>query len=162
KTFPANALVKQYHDQVEMERKTAIGQPAPDIALPDSEGNVRKLSSLKGKVVLLDFWASWCGPCRKENPNVVNAYNKFHSKGFEIFSVSLDKDRDAWLKAITADKLAWPDHVSDLKYWKSEGAAIYGVTSIPYSVLIDREGRIVAKKLRGDALDKKVAELLGE
>lgn len=160
RAYPVNAFVKQYHDQVEMERKTAIGQPAPDITLPDAEGKPRSLSSLKGKVVLLDFWASWCGPCRKENPYVVNVYNKYHAKGFEIFSVSLDRDREAWLKAIDADKLFWPDHVSDLKYWKSEGAAIYGVTSIPYSVLIDREGRIVAKKLRGDALESKVAEIL--
>jgi peroxiredoxin len=160
KAYPVNAFVKQYHEQVEMERKTAIGQPAPDITLPDADGNMRSLSSLKGKVVLLDFWASWCGPCRKENPYVVNVYNKYHEKGFEIFSVSLDKDRNAWLKAIAADNLSWPDHVSDLKYWRSEGAAIYGVTAIPFSVLIDREGRIVAKKLRGDALENKVSELL--
>jgi peroxiredoxin len=160
KAYPQNAFVKQYHDQVEMERKTGIGQLAPDITLPDAEGNPKSLSSLKGKVVLLDFWASWCGPCRKENPNVVKAYNQFHDKGFEVFSVSLDKDKAAWLKAISADNLIWPNHVSDLKYWKSEGAAIYGVTAIPYSVLIDREGRIVAKKLRGDALEKNVTEIL--
>lgn len=160
KAYPNNAFVRQYHDQVEMERKTAIGQPAPDISLPDAEGKIRSLSSLKGKVVLLDFWASWCGPCRKENPYVVQVYKRYHAKGFEIFSVSLDKDRDSWLKAITADNLSWPDHVSDLKYWKSEGAAVYGVTAIPYSVLIDREGRIVAKKLRGEALESKVAEML--
>lgn len=160
KAYPANAFVKQYHNQVEMERKTAIGQPAPDITLPDADGNMKSISSLRGKVVLLDFWASWCGPCRKENPYVVKVYNQFHQKGFEIFSVSLDKDRAAWLKAISADNLTWPDHVSDLKYWNSAGAAIYGVTAIPYSVLIDREGLIIAKKLRGDALEKKVSELL--
>lgn len=153
-------FIQQYHQQVESERKTAIGAAAPDISLPDPEGAVRNLSSLKGKVVLIDFWASWCGPCRKENPNVVKAYAKYKEKGFEIFSVSLDKDRESWLKAIANDKLTWPNHVSDLKYWKSAGAAAYGVTAIPYTVLIDKEGKIVAKKLRGDALEQKLAELL--
>jgi len=160
KAYPDNTYVRQYHDQVEMERKTGIGKPAPDISLPGVDGNNLSLSSLKGKVVLLDFWASWCGPCRKENPNVVNIYNRYHDKGFDVFSVSLDKDKASWLKGISADNLSWPNHVSDLKYWKSEGAAAYGVTSIPYSVLIDRNGIIVAKKLRGQDLEKKVAELL--
>ncbi len=158
--FPYNIAVQQYHAQIDVERKTAIGSMAPDITLPDPEGNIRKLSDLKGKVVLIDFWASWCGPCRKENPNVVNAYGKFHDKGFEIFSVSLDKDRESWLKAIANDNLRWPDHVSDLKYWKSDGAAAYGVTAIPFTVLVGRDGRIVAKKLRGEALEQKLSELL--
>jgi len=158
--YPYIAYVQQFHQQVETERKTAIGAIAPDIALNDPEGNPKSLSSLRGKVVLLDFWASWCGPCRKENPNVVNAYGRFHEKGFEVFSVSLDKDRDSWLKAIATDKLIWPNHVSDLKYWKSAGAATYGVTSIPAAFLIDKEGKIVAKKLRGDALEQKLEELL--
>lgn len=159
KAYPENDFVKQYHDKIELEKVTAIGSLAPDIELPDAEGKMRKLSSLKGKVVLIDFWASWCGPCRKENPNVVAVYNKYHSKGFEIFSVSLDKDRESWLKAIAKDNLLWPDHVSDLKYWKSEGAKIYGVTSIPYTVLIDKKGKIVAKRLRGEELEQKVKEL---
>lgn len=158
--FSYNIYMQQYHQQIEVERKTAIGSQAPDITLPDPEGNPRSLSSLKGKVVLVDFWASWCGPCRKENPNVVKAYTKYHDKGFEVFSVSLDKDRESWLKAIAADKLSWPNHVSDLKYWKSAGAAVYGVSSIPFAVLIDKEGKIVAKKLRGDALENKLEELL--
>lgn len=159
KAFPKNSYVQQYHQLVEIERKTAIGSSAPDIVLPDTEGVNRKLSSLKGKVVLIDFWASWCGPCRKENPNVVAVYAKYKDKGFEVFSVSLDKDRDAWLKAIAKDNLTWPNHVSDLKYWKSAGAVAYGVSSIPYTVLIDKKGKIVAKKLRGAELEAKVNEL---
>lgn len=158
--YPYIPFVKQYHQQIETERKTAVGSVAPDISLPDPEGNIRSLSSLRGKVVLIDFWASWCGPCRKENPNVVKAYAAYKDKGFEVFSVSLDKDREGWLKAIATDKLIWPNHVSDLKYWKSAGAAAYGVTAIPFTVLIDREGRIVAKKLRGEALEQKLKELL--
>ena len=159
KAYPENMFVKQRHQQVNVERKTAIGALAPDIALMDPEGNIRKLSSLRGKIVLIDFWASWCGPCRKENPNVVAVYQKYHDKGFEIYSVSLDKDRESWLKAIAKDNLLWPDHVSDLKYWKSEGASAYGVTSIPYTVLIDKKGKIVAKKLRGEELENKIKEL---
>jgi thiol-disulfide isomerase/thioredoxin len=159
KANPENIFVQQYYQKVELERGTAIGSPAPEIALTDPEGKVRTLSSLKGKVVLIDFWASWCGPCRKENPNVVAIYNKYHDKGFEVFSVSLDKDRAAWLSAIAKDNLLWPNHVSDLKYWKSAGAATYGVTSIPYTVLVDKKGKIVAKKLRGEDLENKVKEL---
>lgn len=160
KAFPDNDFVKQYHGQVENERKTANGHEAPEIALADPEGKIRKLSSLKGKVVLIDFWASWCGPCRKENPNVVNIYQKYKDKGFEVFSVSLDKDKAGWINAIAKDNLSWPNHVSDLKYWKSEGALTYGVTAIPYTVLLDKKGRIAAKKLRGEELEQKVAELL--
>ncbi len=159
KAYPDNAFVIQHHQQVEVERKTAVGSLAPEIALTDPDGKIRKLSSLKGKVVLIDFWASWCGPCRKENPNVVNIYGKYHDKGFEVYSVSLDKDRASWLAAITKDNLSWPNHVSDLKYWKSEGAATYGVTSIPATFLIDKKGKIVAKKLRGEELENKVKEL---
>jgi len=159
KAYPENVFIQQYHQQVEVERKTAIGAAAPEIALTDTEGKIRKLSSLKGKVVLIDFWASWCGPCRKENPNVVAMYKKYHDKGFEIYSVSLDKERGSWLAAITKDNLIWPDHVSDLKYWKSAGAASYGVTSIPFTVLVDKKGKIVAKKLRGEELESKVKEL---
>jgi len=109
--------------------------------------------------VLIDFWASWCGPCRKENPHVVNIYSKYHDKGFEIFSVSLDKDKTSWINAIAKDNLTWANHVSDLKYWKSAAALDYGVSSIPYTVLIDKKGKIVAKKLRGEALENKIKEL---
>jgi len=159
KANPENPFMKLYHQQVEVERKTAIGSFAPEIALMDPDEKIRKLSSLKGKVVLIDFWASWCGPCRKENPNVVAIYGNYKDKGFEVYSVSLDKERGSWLAAIAKDNLTWPNHVSDLKYWKSEGAAAYGVTSIPFTVLIDKKGKIVAKKLRGEELENKVKEL---
>lgn len=138
-----------------------VGEIAIDIALPDREGKIQKLSDLKGKVVLLDFWASWCGPCRHENPNVVKAYKRFSSKGFTVFSVSLDNSKDKWLAAITKDGLEWENHVSDLKGWSSEGAALYQVRGIPATFLIDKNGKIVAKNLRGSALEAKLQELLG-
>jgi thiol-disulfide isomerase/thioredoxin len=113
---------------------------------------------LKGKVVLIDFWASWCGPCRKENPNVVKLYKKFKSKGFEIFSVSLDQDPNAWKTAITRDGLIWPNHVSDLMGWQTPLTQIYGFNAIPYTVLLNREGNIVGVSLRGEALEQKLEE----
>ena len=149
-----------YKTQVEKALPPMVGDEAPNIALSDPEGEVRELKALEGQVILLDFWASWCGPCRKENPNVVRAYKKYKDKGFTIFSVSLDKKRDAWLKAIEKDGLQWPHHVSDLKGWSSEGAAQYGVRSIPATFLIDQNGTIVAQNLRGAKLEEKLAELL--
>lgn len=163
KTYPNHAIVKERWNIMNSPAgKTAIGMMAPDLAYLDPNGQIRKLSDLKGKVVLIDFWASWCGPCRRESPNVRNVYAKYHDKGFEIYSVSLDRDAAAWKRAIQDDKLVWPNHVSDLKYWSSEAAAIYGVRSIPAMFLLDREGRIVAKDLRGEALEKAVKQLLGE
>ena len=151
--YAYNYFVIETHKQVLQEMKTAVGQPAPDITLMAPDSTMKSLSSLKGKVVLLDFWASWCGPCRKENPNVVKIYGELHDKGFDIFSVSLDKDRKAWLNAIQKDGLIWDNHVSDLKYWDSEGAAIYGVRAIPATYIIDRNGKIYAKNLRGAELE---------
>ena len=137
------------------------GTLAPEIDMKDPDGKQRKLSDLRGKVVMIDFWASWCGPCRRENPNVVKLYHRYHDKGFEIYSVSLDKDRGSWLKAIQDDGLVWPNHVSDLRGWTSSGGATYGIMSVPSTVLIDRKGRIIAKNLRGEELAEKLKEIFG-
>ncbi|MES2330959.1 MAG: TlpA disulfide reductase family protein [Bacteroidota bacterium] len=136
-----------------------MDQQAPEINLPDVNGKPFLLSSLKGKYVLVDFWASWCGPCRKENPNVVAAYNKYKDKNFTILGVSLDKDKDNWTAAIAADKLTWT-HISDLKYWETPVVALYHFDGIPFNVLVDPQGKIIASELRGEALDKKLAEVL--
>jgi peroxiredoxin len=137
----------------------SVGALAPDLAFENPEGKILKLSDLRGKVVLLDFWAAWCRPCRMENPNVVNMYKKYNKKGFEVFSVSLDRDKASWLKAIQDDGLIWPNHVSDLKQWQSQAAKIYGVSAIPSTFLIDKEGKIIAKNLRGAALENALKEL---
>jgi len=161
--YPENQLVaERYKAETKPANPTAIGAMAPDLAFPNPEGKVLKLSDLRGKVVLIDFWASWCRPCRMENPNVVKDYHRFHEKGFEVFSVSLDKDKNSWIKAIQDDGLIWTNHVSDLKYWSSDAAAIYGVSSIPATFLIGKDGRIIAKNLRGDALGQALEELLGK
>lgn len=133
---------------------------APDITMKTPEGNELRLSALKGKVVLIDFWASWCGPCRKENPNVVRLYNKYKNKGFTIFSVSLDEDGEKWKQAIEADGLAWPNHVSDLKGWSSIVVQQYGIQGIPHTVLIDKNGNIIEVGLRGQDLERKLESLL--
>ena len=137
-----------------------VGDEAPDIVMADPDGTERRLSDLRGKVVLIDFWASWCGPCRRENPNVVRAYGEYQQKGFEVFSVSLDQDAARWKSAIAQDGLIWPNHVSDLNGWQNAAARSYGVTSIPHVVLVDQDGIIAATHLRGPALSAKLNELL--
>jgi peroxiredoxin len=146
-------------ETLESAKRTAIGIAAPEFTLPDTKGNATSLSSFKGKYTLVDFWASWCGPCRQENPNVVLAYHKYHPKGFTILSVSLDDNKDKWEEAIKHDKLDW-NHVSDLKGWQSSAAVLYGVRGIPTNFLLDKDGKIIAKDLRGEDLEKKLAEVI--
>jgi len=160
KIYPANEYVLSLRKKVEKAKKTAIGVIAPEISLPSTEGKEIALSSLRGKYVLIDFWAAWCGPCRKESPNMVALYNQYHDKGFEIYSVSLDQKKESWLKAIKDDGLGKWTHVSDLKYWNSVAAQDYGVQAIPFTILIDKEGKIIAKNLRGNDLKKKISDLL--
>ena len=159
KKYPSDNNVKMFHGVVSSMQATTIGQLAPDINLPSPDGKEIALSSLRGKIVLIDFWASWCGPCRKEMPNVVKAYAKFKDKGFEIFGVSLDKEKERWVEAIGKDGITWPQ-VSDLMQWESQVVRLYNIQGIPYTVLLDKEGKILAKNLRGEDLEKKLTEVL--
>jgi peroxiredoxin len=161
KKFPGDKNVKMFHEVVGKMLATTSGQEAPEINLPTPDGKELALSSLRGKIVLVDFWASWCGPCRKEMPNVVRAYAKFKDKGFEIYGVSLDQDKTRWLEAIEKDGITWPQ-VSDLKYWECEAAKLYAVEGIPYTVLLDKEGKIIAKNLRGADLEKAIEKALSQ
>ena len=158
--YPNDTFVKHLSDRL---RGVLLpGMEAPDISMKDPDGNIRRLSDLRGKVVLLDFWASWCGPCRQENPNVVRLYKKYHDKGLEIYSVSLDKEKAKWLKAIKDDGLEWPNHVSDLNGWTSSGGKTYGIMSVPNTTLIDRDGKIITRNLRGGDLERKLKEIFDE
>ena len=188
-TYPTASIgqqFKQFAIDMELENKkiasrykVRVGQPAPNISLPDVDGNTRSLSDLKGKVVLLDFWASWCGPCRRSNPHVVELYHKYNKEGFEVFNVSLDgidsrtaarykpseiekqlaKEKRKWREAIAKDKLVWNHHVSDLKKWESSGAATYGVKSIPTTFLIGRDGKIAALNPKSN-LEEKIKQFI--
>lgn len=159
--LPESKYVKDFTQGVEAMRATVVGQVAPEISLPNPEGEVKKLSDLRGNIVMIDFWAAWCGPCRRENPNVVKVYEKYKDKGFEIYGVSLDRKKEDWVKAIEKDNLTWTQ-VSDLSYFNSEAARDYSVNAIPATVLLDKEGRIIARNLRGEALEQKLAEIFGE
>ena len=157
------AVMEEYRfmkDKLEKMKAVAVGNPYTDFGLMTPEGELLKISDVhQGNVLLIDFWASWCGPCRRANPELVEIYQDYNSQGFEILGVSLDRDSASWVKAIADDQLTW-SHVSDLKYWDSEGAELYGVSAIPHAVLIDREGLITAKNLNGDELRAKIESLL--
>ena len=156
----ASPAGKDMTEKLETAKKTGVGKMAMDFTQNDTLGNPVSLSSFRGKYVLIDFWASWCGPCRQENPNVVKAFNAYNSKGFTVLGVSLDQPtaQDKWMKAIHDDKLTWTQ-VSDLKYWKNDVAVQYGIQAIPQNFLIDPQGKIVGKNLRGEALNKKLEAL---
>ena len=165
---PESSFYKNLSSRVNAMRSTAIGQMAPEIILPDLKGEEVKLSDTRGQYVLLDFWASWCKPCRAESPNLVKAYEKYQSKGFTIFSVSLDglpqqgaNSANLWNQAIVQDKLNWKYHASDLKGWQSSAGQAYNVRSIPFSLLIDKDGKIIAKNLRGQSLQAELSSIFG-
>jgi peroxiredoxin len=158
-TLNASTYMVSLKKQVEVLRGVEVGKTAPDFTLNDTTGNPVSLSSFRGKYLLIDFWAAWCGPCRKENPNNVKLYADYKSKGFEILGVSFDDKHEKWVEAIKKDGLKWTQ-VSDLKRWKSAAGKLYGVRAIPHTVLLDIQGIIIAKNLSGDDLRAKISELL--
>lgn len=156
--YPDTKSIVQLKQQLDEMRALSMGQIAPEIELPNPEGQTIKLSDLRGKYVMIDFWAAWCKPCREENPNVVQLYNEYNDKGFEVFGVSLDRTKEAWVEAIAEDGLTWTQ-VSDLKYFNSEAAELYQISAIPATYLIDPEGKIIGKDLRGPSLRAKLEEI---
>ncbi len=165
KKMPNTDYYQKFHQKMERLKQLAIGSVAPELTLAGRDGNMISLSSLKGNTVLIDFWASWCSPCRRENPNVKVAYTKYHDKGFEVFSVSLDglpqqdNPKQDWINAINKDGLIWKNHVSDLKGWSSLAVSTYGFQSIPFTVLLDKEGKIIAKNIRGEELQQQLKKI---
>lgn len=158
---PESDIVQFYKEQMDNLATTAVGSMAPDFSMPTPEGDTVSLIDYKGKYVLVDFWAAWCKPCRQENPNIVEAYQKYKDEGFEILGVSLDRKREDWLQAIETDNLEWTQ-ISELKYWQTPVVQQYNISGIPFSLLINPEGKIVAKNLRGEQLHEKLAEIYGE
>lgn len=159
-SLETSVYIQQLKKRIELLKSVDIGQPAPDFTIPDTTGNPFALSSLQGGYLLVDFWASWCSPCRAENPNIVKAFQIYRNKGFNVLGVSLDRDRDKWIEAIREDKLTWT-HVSDLKGWGNTVGKQYGIMSIPANVLLDPDRKIVAQNLKGEELMKKLEEFLG-
>lgn len=159
--YKESAVAESLKAQIKNAKSFIIGAEAPNFAMNDVEGNEVNLTDFRGKVLLVDFWASWCGPCRKENPHVKKLYNKYADQGFEVLGVSLDKTKSRWVQAIEKDGLSW-QHVSDLKGWGNEAAKMYSVRSIPHTVLLDEEGRIIARNLRGSDLDQRLKKIFGK
>jgi peroxiredoxin len=166
KRFPGNAFLTEMENSAKSQQQPAqtsgdswVGKTVPELTMPGTNGKDVSISSFRGKYVLIDFWASWCGPCRMENPNVVKAYNEFKGKNFTVLGVSLDKDKESWEKAIAQDHLTWT-HMSDLKYWSSQAVEIFGFQGIPFNVLVDPSGKVIGQELRGEDLETKLKQVL--